>query len=60
VASVIAAIDGRGDRQRKSRPDSCRRLSEVLQRAQAAERDVLSATTVAHLADNTLANDWVL
>ena len=60
VAEVIAAIDGRGDRQRKSRPDLCRSLSDVLERAHAAEWDVLSTTTIAHLADGTLANDWVL
>jgi Rrf2 family protein len=60
VAEVIAAIDGRGDRQRKSRPDLSRTLSDVLERAHAAEWDVLSATTIAHLADGTLVNDWVL
>lgn len=60
VAEVIAAIEGRGDRNRKARPETCPHLSDLLQRASAAEWDVLARTTIAHLAENPVVNDWVL
>jgi Rrf2 family protein len=60
VAEVIAAIDGRGDHLRKSQSETGRNLSDLLDRASAAEWDVLASTTIAHLAGVDLQGDWVL
>jgi Rrf2 family cysteine metabolism transcriptional repressor len=60
VAEVIAAIDGRGDRSRRSRSDTARSLADLLDRASAAEWDVLAGTTIAQLAGNRVPNDWIL
>jgi Rrf2 family protein len=60
VAEVIAAIDGRGEHVRKTQTEAGRNLSDLLDRAGAAEWDVLSATTIAHLAGIDYQNDWVL
>lgn len=60
VAEVVAAIEGRGERGRKARPETCRHLSDLLERASAAEWNVLARTSIAHLAESTLSHDWVL
>jgi Rrf2 family protein len=60
VAEVIAAIDGRGDRSRRAESTAARDLSDLLARANAAEWDVLAATTIAHLAGSSLPPDYVL
>ena len=60
VAEVIAAIDGRADQGRKSRSLACRDLSDLLDRASAAEWEILATTTIAHLADNGVPRDWVV
>jgi Rrf2 family protein len=60
VAEVIAAIEGRGARGRKVRPETCPHLFDVLERASAAEWDVLARTSIAHLADHPFVHDWVL
>jgi Rrf2 family protein len=60
AAEVIATIDGRGEHLRKSQSEAGRRLSDLLDRAGAAEWDVLAATTIAHLAGLDHPNDWVL
>jgi Rrf2 family protein len=60
VAEVITAIDGRGDRSRRSRSDTARSLADLLDRASAAEWDILAGTTIAKLAGNEVPNDWIL
>lgn len=60
VAEIIAAIDGRDKRMRKSYSDAGRTLSELLGRAGAAEWDILSSATIAQLAGVDCPNDWVL
>jgi Rrf2 family cysteine metabolism transcriptional repressor len=50
VADVIAAIDGRGERIRKAGSAVGRDLSNLLERASAAEWDVLAGASIARLA----------
>jgi Rrf2 family protein len=60
IAEVIAAIDGRREHIRKSQSEAGRNLSDLLDRAGAAEWDILASTTIAHLAGLESPNDWVL
>ena len=60
VADVITAIDGPGEPPRKHGSPSARDLSEVIEHASAAQRDVLSQTTIADFAARTVQHDYVL
>jgi Rrf2 family cysteine metabolism transcriptional repressor len=60
VADVIAAIDGRGDRIRKAGSPVGRDLSALLERASAAEWDVLAGASIARLAGMETTPDWVV
>jgi Rrf2 family protein len=54
VVEVIAAIDGRGEHHAKSQSEAARNLSDLLDRAGAAEWDVLTSTTISQLASSDL------
>jgi DNA-binding IscR family transcriptional regulator len=60
VAEVIAAIDGRGEHHAKSQSEAARNLSDLLDRAGAAEWDVLTSTTISQLASSVLDPEGLL
>ena len=60
VADVIAAIDGRGERIRKAGSGVGRDLSELLERASAAEWDILAGASIALLAGMDTPSDRVV
>jgi Rrf2 family cysteine metabolism transcriptional repressor len=60
VADIVRAIDGLGDPPRKAASPAARELGALFQRARTAERDVLSAASIAQFSGTVPLNDWVL
>ncbi len=60
VADIIGAIDGPDDPPRKIASPAAQELVDLLKRARAAERQVLTSTTIAELTGPLVAHDWVL
>lgn len=60
VVEVITCIDGPGDPPRKATSPAAQGLVALMQRAQAAEREVLASATIAQLLAPDAPRDWVV
>jgi Rrf2 family cysteine metabolism transcriptional repressor len=60
LGEVLSAIDGPGDPPRDAQGPTAQALASVLQDIRAAERAVLSQTTIAQLAQGGSPPDWVI
>jgi Rrf2 family protein len=60
LGEVISAIDGPGEPFREAQEPAAQALASIWEHLRAAERAVLSQTTIAQLAGNTSPQDWVI
>jgi Rrf2 family cysteine metabolism transcriptional repressor len=60
LGEILNTIDGPGDPPREAKEPAAQVLASVIAEIRLTEREILNRTSIAHLVEQTIAQDWVI